>query len=511
MKFSLSNNKTKNLLFLGFSFISSFLILMICSRSSFLYPMNDWVDAQCFFTVGKAMGNGQVVYRDIFEQKGILLYVLHMFAYFISHTTFIGVFFLEVIAGTAFLFINIKLINLYTDFRYAVLSASLCSLLIYASRAFCKGDSAEELCLPLLAYALYLSVKAFKTEKWLTSKQLFSVGIVSACVLWIKYTMLGFFIGWIVVPVAWLIKEKKFRALGQTFLFIGLGVVTVTLPILIYFAVNHSLSYLWEVYFYKNMISYSNTGENQVFSEKLRVIFGHIYAFTRVSLTDNYKRFTGILCLGFLGMLFIKGWKIKISIYLTFMTMIVFIFGGGNGFVYYSVPLSVFTVFGFISLYLFVRFLYRKIINKPLFFKKSGYTVLVAILTVIIGTAGAYVLSYNTEFMQTKQEDLVQYKFRKIIEKEKNPTLLNVGFLDSGFYTVCDIVPNCRYFCKLNSAYREVYDGQMNYIRQGRGMFIASIDMEIEDGKYEKVAEETVFYDEDQKDKVYRLYRRKSS
>ena len=169
MKFSLSNNKTKNLLFLGFSFISSFLILMICSRSSFLYPMNDWVDAQCFFTVGKAMGNGQVVYRDIFEQKGILLYVLHMFAYFISHTTFIGVFFLEVIAGTAFLFINIKLINLYTDFRYAVLSASLCSLLIYASRAFCKGDSAEELCLPLLAYALYLSVKAFKTEKWLDS------------------------------------------------------------------------------------------------------------------------------------------------------------------------------------------------------------------------------------------------------------------------------------------------------------------------------------------------------
>ena len=502
----------QNIFLLLFSAISSFLILMICTRSSFLYPMNDWVDAQCFFTVGKAMGNGQVVYRDIFEQKGILLYVLHMFAYFISHTTFIGVFFLEVIAGTFFLFINIKIVNLYTHIYYAIFSASFCSVLIYSSRAFCKGDSAEELCLPLLAYALYLSTRAFKTGKWLTEKQLFHIGIVSACVLWIKYTMLGFFIGWIIIPIVWLIKEKQFKSLGKTFLYIGLGVITVTLPIIVYFGLQHSLPYLLEVYFYKNIISYSNTGGDITFSEKLRVIFGHIYTFTRVSLTDNYKRFTGILCLGFLGMLFVKGKKQKISIYLTFLIMIVFIFGGGNGFVYYSLPLSVFTVFGFISGYLFVRFLYQKLSSKTFLFKKKNiYAVIVAVLTVVISTISTFALSYNTDFMHTKQDDLIQYKFKKIIEKEKNPTLLNVGFLDSGFYTVCDIVPNCRYFCKLNSAYQEVYNGQMAYIQQGRGMFIASIDVEIDDNKYEKVAEETVFYDESRTDKIYRLYRRKIS
>ncbi len=505
----MKTNQHNNVFLLLFSAVSSFLILMICTRSSFLYPMNDWVDAQCFFTVGKAMANGQIVYRDIFEQKGILLYLLHMFAYHISHTTFIGVFFLEVIAGTFFLFINIKILTLYTDIRFAVFTASLCSVLIYSSRAFCKGDSAEELCLPLLAYALYLSTKAFKTGKWLDNQQLFYVGVVSACILWIKYTMLGFFIGWIIVPLLWLIKERQWKTIGRTFLYIILGVATVTVPIIIYFAYHRSLAYLWEVYFYKNIVSYSNTGKNLSFTEKFRVIFDHIYTFTRVSLTDNYKRFTGILCIGFFGMLFVKGKKQKISMYIIFLSMIIFIFGGGNGFVYYSVPLSIFTVFGFIALYLFGRFVYLKFSLPKLSLKKNLYTVLVSCLAVIVSLSGAYLLSYNTDFMHTKQDELVQYQFKEIIEKEKNPTLLNVGFLDSGFYTVCDIVPNCRYFCKLNSAYQEVYNGQMQYIQQGRGKFIVAIDMEIDDAKYEKVAEKTVFYDEDGKDKIYRLYQKK--
>ena len=257
--------KQQNLFLFLFSLMSSFFILMICSRSSFLYPMNDWVDSQCFFTVGKAMGNGQIVYRDIFEQKGILLYFLHMFAYFMSHTTFIGVFLLEVVAGTFFMFCNIKIVSLYTDVRYAIVVSGLCSVLIYSSRAFCKGDSAEELCLPFLSFALYCSTKAFHSSKWLANKELFAIGIVSACVLWIKYTMLGFFIGWIIIPVLWLIKEKKWKELAQTFLFIALGVAVITLPVLLYFALNHSLPYLWEVYFYKNMVSYSNTGENVTF------------------------------------------------------------------------------------------------------------------------------------------------------------------------------------------------------------------------------------------------------
>ena len=52
----------------------SFCFLTICTKSSFLYPLNNGSDIQCFFTVGKGMMHGLVPYRDLVEQKGPLLY-----------------------------------------------------------------------------------------------------------------------------------------------------------------------------------------------------------------------------------------------------------------------------------------------------------------------------------------------------------------------------------------------------------------------------------------------------
>lgn len=48
-------------------------ILLICSKNSPLYLMNDWVDVNCFFTVGRGMRHGLTPYLDLYEQKGPLL------------------------------------------------------------------------------------------------------------------------------------------------------------------------------------------------------------------------------------------------------------------------------------------------------------------------------------------------------------------------------------------------------------------------------------------------------
>ena len=54
--------------------ISAIVTITVFSKSSPLYPLNDWVDANCFLTTGKALLSGQVLYRDVYEQKGPLLY-----------------------------------------------------------------------------------------------------------------------------------------------------------------------------------------------------------------------------------------------------------------------------------------------------------------------------------------------------------------------------------------------------------------------------------------------------
>ena len=71
-------NKTKAFIrkrcLLIYCFLTAALVLLFCSKSSPLYPMNDWVDVQCFMTLGKGMLNGLVPYVDLYEQKGPVLY-----------------------------------------------------------------------------------------------------------------------------------------------------------------------------------------------------------------------------------------------------------------------------------------------------------------------------------------------------------------------------------------------------------------------------------------------------
>ena len=71
--------------------IAAAAVLAIGTKSSFLYPLNDWVDSNCFYTMGKAMVHGKVLYRDLYEQKGPLLYMLHAVGYLISPGSFTGV------------------------------------------------------------------------------------------------------------------------------------------------------------------------------------------------------------------------------------------------------------------------------------------------------------------------------------------------------------------------------------------------------------------------------------
>ena len=68
--------KHKRLFIFLFFLLTSTIILLFTSKCSPLYPFNDWVDINAFFTVGKSITRGILPYRDIFEQKGPILYFL---------------------------------------------------------------------------------------------------------------------------------------------------------------------------------------------------------------------------------------------------------------------------------------------------------------------------------------------------------------------------------------------------------------------------------------------------
>ena len=72
-------------------------MMSFCSYTSPAFYFDYSPDNNAFFSVGKAMMHGIVPYKDIFEQKGPYVYLLHGIAYLIAHRSFIVIFFVGII------------------------------------------------------------------------------------------------------------------------------------------------------------------------------------------------------------------------------------------------------------------------------------------------------------------------------------------------------------------------------------------------------------------------------
>ena len=125
-------------------FVSS-ILLLFCSKCSPFYPLNDWPDANVFLSAGKGMLEGKVMYRDLYDHKGPLLFALHALCALVSTDSFLGVWILEILLFTLFLFIAYKLIELYSNLVIAFFSVGILGFILLTSLSFQMGDSAEEL------------------------------------------------------------------------------------------------------------------------------------------------------------------------------------------------------------------------------------------------------------------------------------------------------------------------------------------------------------------------------
>jgi len=449
-----------------FCLFISLLYLLIGTKSSPFYPLNDWVDANAFFTMGKGMMNGKVIYRDLFEQKGPLLYFIYGLASLFSAKTFIGAFIIEVVSFSFFLFYSYKSLLLFMDYKYALISLPVMTAFIINLICFAQGGSAEELCLPLLAISLFqlLNVLKNKASKPVALSTFFWNGIIGGSILWIKYSMLGFWIGWVIAIFLYMVPRKYFGQYVKGVLFFSVGIVFVTLPWVIYFGINNSISDWIKTYFIINLSSYS---DGVSFLSRLNVPLSNI-------AYQIYKNpvFGGILWLGIIVFIsftkFIHSRISRVSLFLCVLFLVMGIYGGELGYIYYYLILTPLFIFGLVVF----QDLIKERVSKPLSIKSTAIMISVVILATFMMTLQ---INENTHDLFLNKEELVQYKFADIINRTGNPSLLNYGSLDMGFYTTTGIIPNVRFFESQNiatSRFSLYVEEQNRYIKEQVVQFV---------------------------------------
>lgn len=453
-----------------YCFAISFLFLFIATKSSPIYPLNDWGDANAFFTMGKGFINGMVPFKDLFEQKGPVLYVIYGIGYLLSNTTFLGVFIMEVVAFTVVLYYFYKILKLYQMEKLFYHLSPIFSASILSMFAFSHGGSAEEFCLPLIMISLYHFLFLIKDKEYLKeNKKVYIVtGIIAGLALWIKYTFLGFWIAFGLIFSFLFLYEKKYQNLFSFCAYYLLGILIITLPILLYFFFHNALKDLWDVYFYFNIFLYRPS----LYESNFLLDLGFkAYRFFLSLINNNF--FTVFLLLGILFIvkdkkILLKKYKVLIAILFIFSYS--FSFFGGSFYKYYFLILGPFALFGVLLLGKY----FSKASNK------------LSILTIAFCFMFILITSDKIDFSKVKKESLAQFKFATIMNEEENPTMLYYGGIDGGFYTVSNILPNEKYFEKVNVSYlsySDNLDSQMSAIKNKRVQFVVFRIMNVEEKK----------------------------
>ncbi|WP_074755234.1 hypothetical protein [Butyrivibrio fibrisolvens] len=483
-----------------FCMLTAFIIMLICTRSSPLYVFNNWDDSNSYFTVGKSIFKGLVPYRDLFDQKGMMLYTLYGIASLLSYKSFLGVFVIETIAAALTCIAVLRIYDLYMRTGISLFLMPFTAAFIYSTRSFWWGGSAEEMMMPLFMWGMYLSIRYFKTEypKPVSDRTLIIGGILAGCVLNIKFNSLGFFFAWMVmILIADLtIDPKSCIRHGCIFL---LGMFIATIPWIIYFAINGAI-YDWiHVYIYLNVFVYSEKLPlAQRFYNMLKIVYSHM-------LSNPY---CGVLA-GFGGASFIvmkSRWIEKLNIIMLSCCTALVIFIGGVELQYYSLPLWSFVVLGGVALGRIAEYLIRSQLHE----KRMYVRLFAGLCSLFLAGIISYMTSMNTFFMKYDKDDMWLYHFTDIIENSgiENPTLINMGCFDAGLYTTCGIVPTCRFFQTQTIKISDVGDVQGDFIRNGRTDFVLIRDNMPEhiDDHYELITSEE--WEQSGYDLTYYLYRK---
>lgn len=461
----------------SFLILSAVLIISIASTSSPLFPLNPWDDANCFLTVGRGIIKGLVPYRDLYEQKGPVLYLVHALCSLVPGRSFTGVWLLESIMASIFAIYSWKSVKLFIKPSAIVIGfIPLFLSVIYTTRVFNFGDSAEELCFPLLSIVLFYALKAILTENNLPElKEGFICGLIAGLLLWTKYTFTAFIGAYCLLIIVYSVIHREFKRL---FSLIGLfiaGAAAATLPVILYFGINNAIGDMFTAYFYNNMFLY-NAGSYKTGILSIPVIKNLVIPFMVLfRLGKEYLAIGVLLILMITGAVFFPSkHRLRAIVFFAFTFVVTAMATFPRPYyIYYYVLIFMFYL-PFVII-MFVRL--ASYIEAKLKDNQKVISIFFGAVFAVV-TAVMLLLSKNNYLIFKPAKDIPQYKFAEEINKTVDPKILTFDIMDAGFYTAANIVPSNRFFCFLNieKDWPEILNEQNRLINEGYYDYIVCYD-----------------------------------
>ena len=456
----MKNSDKKNKILFNLAIIIFLIIcLLIKLPSSPLKSGNTWDDTNAMLRIGQLWQSGVIPFRDVFEQRGIVLYFIYLIANLISSHGYFGLFVIETVNFIFIQQITKKIFDQAIGEKKYNLNSILSLMMILVmigNYSFKNGGSPEEFTLGWILLASYCFLKVLKESK---NFYFILFGICLAITINIKYSLIGPFIAIIIIYILDLSKKKQLNK--KNFLKIMknvvLGLIIVGLPITIYLLVTRSFNALIDIYFIKNIQGYTaESAQNLDF-------FQHIITSLAIGITQIINRNCILLLLFTISIGSIKNLKIEMEIFLSFLVTIIVS--------YWSLyPMDYMLLIVIYGMYIIIILSVLKRLKKI----DKKIILLSLFITAVIG----FNLSKNNPSLTLSRfgnpnDSVIGYNFAKSMKINGGPqTLIYYDSLDFGIERFTKVTSKYRFFERTNIKLKEKDRSLSNLIKNKKVEYV---------------------------------------
>ena len=194
-------------------------------------------DSTYFLYIGKAIKDGAVMYKDVFDSKGPFLFFLNYLSMMI-HETY-GIVFIRFLFLLLFYGFSYKTLYLFTQKIYQIWIVLWVATLMLAA-TLQGGDMSEEFALPLIMGGFYFFLQYAK-EGTLSEYKILLSGMFCGLAFLLRANLISVWLVYCAGIMIWLLWQKKIRLLIKYCLLFLAGAILVHLPFLVYFLINGAL------------------------------------------------------------------------------------------------------------------------------------------------------------------------------------------------------------------------------------------------------------------------------
>lgn len=248
-----------------------FIFAFVFSISS---PLHIWIkaeastDSSVFKTVALMMENGYMPYRDSFDHKGPLIYLINFLGMKIAE--YRGVWVIELVSLWATFLGMYKTARLKCGMVFSWIAVLIAAAPLF--EYFQNGNFTEEYAMPWIAFSLYFFLDYLMNQK-VTAVRLVVCGLGFGAVCLLRPNMISVWAVFCVAVLVYCIRNKDFAEIKRFILYFLAGFCLLVIPVLLWLIMTHSFHDFLFDYFYFNLQYTSPEYEGASFAGKWMSFF----------------------------------------------------------------------------------------------------------------------------------------------------------------------------------------------------------------------------------------------